>query len=137
MTRSYWKRLGRGDYETRDGLLYVSRTRYGWAYGTIEDGERVEVADVTRPLERTKRLAERLLPDCTCGDGFDPTCPLHGVAPEDVDVEPQGSTRRRYFVDASGWGHVSRRYVEAASLEEARERFLESVGFSIRVEERS
>jgi hypothetical protein len=54
-----WKRQGRGQYLTTDGRLYISRTRDGWEYGTVEDGIRYRLDESTRPLQRVKVLAER------------------------------------------------------------------------------
>lgn len=55
--RPRWKCERRGFHTT--GALYVSRTRDGWEYGTVEDGELFRVGETSRPIARAKELAER------------------------------------------------------------------------------
>lgn len=55
-----WKNEQRG-FWTFDGRLYLSRTRDGWEYGTIEDGILYRHDETTRPIARAKVLAERLV----------------------------------------------------------------------------
>lgn len=55
-----WKCVHRGYHST--GTVYVSRTRYGWAYGVVvADDEIIEHGQTTRPIGRAKVLAEALV----------------------------------------------------------------------------
>lgn len=62
-SRVVWQIVRRGLHLGRvDGTLvaYVSRTRYGWAYGRVNArGDYVEADETTRPIARAKVLAER------------------------------------------------------------------------------
>lgn len=46
-----------------NGAAYVSRTRHGWEYGVVVDGELVREDETSRPISKAKALAEQAARD--------------------------------------------------------------------------